>query len=177
MAPQAAVNGLTFAVPQVPDGSEPWEITPARVQSLQPSLRQVPGGTEVTIPEFDLTAAVVFTPDSDPAGLLAAWQRKTREVGPKAAQWSIDLAGEEFRKVVQTHARLEGIAPKIDEAPRLICEAERYLMEAKRDRLGCNDEAAYFNALRALRPLRILAGAHWDRPSRRSTARRRRRTR
>ena len=28
-------QGLTFTVPLVPDGSEPWEITPVRVQSLQ----------------------------------------------------------------------------------------------------------------------------------------------
>ena len=163
VAPQGAVNGLTFAVPQVPDGSEPWEITPARVQSLQPSLKFVPEGAEVTIPEFDLTAAVVFTNDTCPDGLLAAWQRKTREIGPKVAQWSIDLAEEEYRKVVTTHARLEGIAPCVEEAPLLIHEAERAIMEAKRDRLGCNDEAAYFSALRALRPLRILARSHWDR--------------
>lgn len=161
--PQAAINGLTFAVPLVPDGSEPWEITPARVQSLQPSVRHVPGGVEVTIPEFDLTAAVAFTTDTDPEGLLAAWQRKTREIGPKVAQWSIDLAEEQYRKVVKTHLRLEGIAPEIPGASTLIIEAEKSLMEAKRDRLGCNDEAAYFHALRALRPLRILARAHWDR--------------
>ena len=163
VAPQASINGLTFAVPRVPDGSEPWEITPARVQSLQPSVRYVPEGTEVTIPEFDLTAAVAFTTDTDPDGIIAAWQRKTREIGPKVAQWSIDLAEEEFRKVIKTHERLESIAPPIAEAPLLIRQAEKSLMEAKRDRLGCNDESAYFHALRALRPLRVLARAHFER--------------
>ena len=161
--PQAAIKGLTFAVPRVPDGSEPWEITPARVQSLQPSVQMVPEGMEVTIPEFDLTAAVAFTTDTDPDGIIAAWQRKTREIGPKVAQWSIDLAEEQFRKVVKTHQRLEGIAPPIFEAPRLIREAEKALVDARRDRLDCNDESAYFNALLALRPLRILARAHWER--------------
>jgi hypothetical protein len=162
VAPQASLNGLTFAVPRVPDGAQPWEITPARVQSLQPSVKLVPDGTQVTIPEFDQTAAVVFTSDTEPDGLLAAWQRKTREIGPKVAQWSIDLADEEYRKVVTTHARLEGIAPPVEQAPMLIREAEKAIMEAKRERLGCNDEAAYFKALLALRPLRILARAHWD---------------
>lgn len=166
VAPQGAVTGLTFSVPRVPDGSQPWEITPARVQSLQPSVKLVPDGMEVTIPEFDLTAAVVFTPDTEPDGLLAAWQRKTREIGPRVAQWSIDLADEEFRKVVKTHERLEGIAPPVEQARLWICEAERFLMDAKRDRLGGNDESAYFNALRALRPLRILARTHWERAMR-----------
>jgi hypothetical protein len=162
VAPQAAVNGLTFAVPRVPDGSEPWEITPARVQSLQPSVKLVPEGMQVTIPEFDLTAAVAFVADTEPDGLLAAWQRKTREIGPRVAQWSIDLAEDEFRKVVKTHERLATIAPPVDEARLWICQAERYLMDAKRDRLACNDESAYFNALRAMRPLRILARTHWE---------------
>jgi hypothetical protein len=161
--PQAAVKGLTFSVPQVPDGSEPWEITPVRVQSLQPSLQLTPDGVQVTIPEFDLTAAVVFTTDNDPEGLLAMWQKKIRQTGERAAGWACDLAGEEFRKVVKTHTRLEGIAPPLVEAPRLLREAEKSLMEASRDRLANNDEGAYFNALRTLRPLRVLMRAHWER--------------
>lgn len=161
--PQAAITGLTFNVPLVPDGAVPWEITPVRVQSLQPNLRLTPEGTQITIPEFDVTAAVVFTSDTDPDGLLAAWQRKTRQVGPYAAAWALDLAEAEYRKVVRVHTQLSGIAPLIDEAPRLLADAEMSLLAAKRDRLGHNDEAAYFNALRALRPLRILMRVHWDR--------------
>src|SRR5436309_9083904 len=61
--PQGAVQGLTFTVPLAPDGSEPWEITPVGVHSLQNQIRLTPDGTQVTLPEFDLTAAVVFTSD------------------------------------------------------------------------------------------------------------------
>jgi hypothetical protein len=160
--PQASVQGLTFTVPQVPDGSEPWEITPVRVQSLQPNLRATPEGVQVTIPEFDLTAAVAFTTDTDPDGLLAMWQKKTRQTGQRAAAWACDLAEEQHRKVLQTHARLEGLAPPLPLAHMWIRDAERHLMEAKRDRLANNDESAYFNALRAMRPMRILMRAHWE---------------
>ena len=37
------------------------------------------------------------------------------------------------------------------------------MLEAKRARVANNDEAAYFDALRALRPLRVLMRAHWER--------------
>ena len=104
----------------------------------------------------------MFTTDTDPEGLLATWQKKTRQVGQHAAAWACDLAEEEFRKVVKTHARLEGLAPPIEQAPLWIRDAERHLMEARRGRLANNDEAAYFGALRALRPLRILMRAHWE---------------
>ena len=71
------------------------------------------------MPEFDLTAAVVFTNDNCPDGLLAAWQKKTREIGRSAAGWAIDLAEEEYHKVVKTHARLEEMAPPLEDPKRL----------------------------------------------------------
>jgi hypothetical protein len=161
--PQGAVRGLTFTVPLVPDGSEPWEITPVRVQSLQPALHITPEGTQITLPEFDLTAAVAFTSDNAPDGLLAAWQKKTREFGPYAAAWACDLAKEQFKKVVRTQSQLEGIAPPVKDADLMIREAQRRLMEAERARLGNNDELAYFDAIRALQPLRLLMRSHWER--------------
>jgi hypothetical protein len=161
--PQATVSGLTFTVPLVPDGSEPWELTPVRIQSLQNQMKITPDGVQITLPEFDLTAAIVFTSDNAPDGLLAAWQKKTREFGPFAAAWACDLAEEELKKVVKTQMRLDAVAPPVEQAGLRIKEAERLLMEAKRARLVNNDELAYFDALRALRPLRLLMRAHWER--------------
>ena len=39
--PQGAIQNLTFTVPLVPDGAEPWELSPVRVQSLQHQLKNV----------------------------------------------------------------------------------------------------------------------------------------
>jgi hypothetical protein len=161
--PQSAVQGLSFSVPLVPDGSEPWEVSPVRVQSLQNQIRVTPEGTQVTLPEFDLTAAVVFTSDTGPDGLLAAWQKHTRRVGRFAAAWACELAEEQFKKVTTTHARLEKMAPPVENAALLLHEAEEHLLAARRGRLANNDEMAYFEALRSMRPLRLLMRAHWDR--------------
>jgi len=161
--PQAAVPGLTFTIPLVPDGSEPWEITPVRIQSLQNQVKQGPDGLQITLPEFDLTAAVVFTSDNAPDGLLAAWQKKTREFGPFAAAWAVEIAEEQLKKVLKTQDRLDVLAPPVEQADMWLKEAERRLLEAKRARVANNDELAYFDALRALRPLRLLMRAHWDR--------------
>lgn len=160
--PQGAAQSLTFKVPLVPDGAEPWEITPVRVQSLQHQLRQTPEGIQITLPEFDMTAAIVFTSDTDPEGLIAKWQKQIRAFGPQAASWACDLADEEYKKVKATQAKLAVLAPPIEQAEGLIRMAEKRLMEAKRARVSNNDELAYFDAIRAMRPLRILARAQWE---------------
>jgi hypothetical protein len=163
--PQAAAAGLTFTVPLVPDGSEPWEITPVRVQSLQDHLVQTPEGIQITLPEFDLTAAVVFSSDFAVNGLLAMWQKHTKRVGPFAAAWAIELAEEQFKKVVKIQARLEELAPPLEhpDPAMLISRAECDLLAAKKARVSNNDEGAYFDAVRALRPLRSLMRAQWER--------------
>lgn len=166
--PQGAVSGLTFTVPLVPDGSEPWEITPVRVQSLQNQLRQTAEGIQITLPEFDLTAAVVFSSDFAVNGLLAMWQKKTREIREHAAAWAVELAEEQYGKVVKTQARLEELAPPLEDPNPavLLREARCHLLDAKRARVSNNDEMAYFEALRALRPLRTLMRAQWERATR-----------
>lgn len=161
--PQGAVQGLTFTIPLVPDGAEPWEITPVRVQSLQSELRQTPEGLQITIPEFDMTAAIVFTNDNAPDGLIAKWQKHTKRVGRFAATWMCELAEDQLHKVVRTHDQLVTLTTPIDQAEMLLKRAERELMTAKRELVANNNEAAYFDAVRSLRPLRVLMRAYWER--------------
>jgi hypothetical protein len=160
------VAGLTFSIPIVPDGAEPWELSPVRVRSLQPQLRVTAEGTQVTLPEFDLTSAIVFTSDRGPDGILSAWQKHVRRIAPQAASWACDLAEEQYHKVLYVHRQMVDVAPKFVEADRLIKEAERRLLEAKRARNSNNDESAYFEAMAAMRPLRVLARTHWENANR-----------
>src|SRR5262249_40687533 len=58
---QAAVSHLSMTVPQVPASTQAWEVSPGQVNALK-GERTV-GGTKITLPEFGLTAAIVFTRD------------------------------------------------------------------------------------------------------------------
>src|SRR5205807_1273253 len=58
---QAATAKLQIVVPQVPPSFQSWEITPGEVRSLK--AEREPTGRRVTIPDFGLTTAVVFTSD------------------------------------------------------------------------------------------------------------------
>jgi len=160
--PQGSVANLSMNVPLIPDGSQPWEITPARVQSLQFNSKREISGTRITLPEFDLTSAIVFTSDLSPNSLVVKCQNHSRLIAPQAAQWSRDLATIQLKKVRQTHAELTAVAPPVLNADRLLREAEERLASAVALERSRDYVNAHLEAMRSMRPLRILMRAHWQ---------------
>lgn len=160
--PQGVVNDLSMVVPMIPDGTQPWEISPGRVQSLQHNSKRVLGGTALTIPEFDLTAAVVFTSDLSPGGLVVRWQNQSRQASQIATEWMIKLAELEYDKFRKVHEQLLQVAPEVTNAGKLIQEAERRQNLAREHERNGDYQSAYLEAQRSMRPLRILMRAHWE---------------
>ena len=106
---QGAVDGLKIKINQVPDVYEPWVLTPASYENLHASgsVRSVPGGTEITIPKFDLTSIIVFTNDTTPDGLIVRWQDNIRHTfGREAARYAKEQATEIYSKVTAVHEKL-----------------------------------------------------------------------
>jgi hypothetical protein len=161
---QAAASNLSLVVPQVPLGTQAWEISPAEVRSLR--TERVVGGTKVTLPEFGLTAAVVFTADNGPNGLLVGLQEQTRRMRALAAQWSHDLAAEEINKVARVETELERGGHTLPDGPKLLENARTRLVASRDHRASGDHRQAYAEAERALRPLRILMRAQWERATR-----------
>jgi hypothetical protein len=154
---QAAVSKLSITVPQIPASSQAWEISPGHVHSRK--VERTTGGTKITLPEFGLTAAVLFTGDSSIVGHL---QTQARQTSQRAAKWARDLAEEEIRKVARVEEQLEqaGHIPPKDQ--NLLEDARRRLQRCS-DLLAKGDyEEADAEAQRALRPLRILMRDQWN---------------
>lgn len=157
---QSAGSKISMTVPQVPNGTQAWEISPGDVRSL-PTERVVEG-TKITLPEFGLTAAVVFTADNGPTGLVDHFQRHARRTRRLAAQWSHDLAEVEIDKVSQVEMELERSGHTLPDAAALMDSARRRL-QASTDQWNNGDfRQSYHESQRALRPLRILMRAQWD---------------
>lgn len=157
---QAAVSEVNFVVPQVPAGSCPWEISPGQIRALRME-RQV-GGTKVSLHEFSLTSAVVFTGDLSPTGLVVKFQQRQRSMEPLAAQYAHDQAQEELAKVEKINAELEQAGHALRDGAELLAKAREYLASCETHRRDGRHAEAYADAQRALRPLRILMRAHWD---------------
>jgi hypothetical protein len=154
---QAAVAKLSLVVPQVPQGTQAWEVTPGEVRGLR--AERVVSGYKITLPEFGLTSAVVFTADNS---LVVRFQELVRARRQLAAQWTRDLAHLELAKALKVEQQLEQAGHTLPDARKLVQDAQ--------DRLRLCEELwnnhlfseAYHEGQRALRPVRILMRAQWE---------------
>ena len=154
---QDAVAELGFTVPMIPQSWQAWEVSPAQVRSLQP--KRVLGGARVSLHEFSLTAAVVFTPD---LGMVVRLQNQQRRMAPTASQWAHDQAAEELAKAEKVDGQLAQAGHTLPDATELLKKAHAALDKSAELRRNGSHEEAYDQAQAALRSLRILMRAHWD---------------
>ncbi len=157
---QSAIAALTIIVPLVHDGADPWRITPAGVECLAHQTEKVPGGTKLTITEFDLVCPIVFT--SDRPGLVAWWQDYSRKYGRLSARWALDMAAIEYEKVAAVHTKITAMGIKVRAADLLFQQSSRFHEEARRQFAAELYDKAYQDAMRALRPLRVIMRDHWQ---------------
>jgi hypothetical protein len=157
---QSALANLEIVIPGAPQDAQVLEVSPGEVRALR--NERVAGGVKITVPDFGLTTAVVFTADVNLIGRLQQDARRTQKL---AAQWSYDLAAEELKKVELIHAQLEQLGHTQPDARKLL-EKSRSLLNAARDAWTRGTQpdyrVAYAEAQRALQPLRILMRAHWE---------------
>jgi hypothetical protein len=156
---QAAVGELKVVVPLVHDGADPWRITPAGVECLAHQTEKKVGGTELTIRDFDMVCPVVFT--NDRPGLVAWWQDYTRKYGKLAARWALDMASVEYEKVAAVHAKLAAMGAAGKGAESLFKLSARYHEEARKEFAAELYDKAHQDALRAMRPLRVIMHDQW----------------
>ncbi len=157
---QGAIPALKITVPLVYDGADPWRITPAGVECLAHQTKKVVGGTELTINEFDLVCPIVFT--NDRPGLVAWWQDYTRKYGRLAARWALDMAAVEYEKVAEVHSKLNAMGIKVNGADVLFNQAKRFHEDARKHFAAEVYDKAYQDAMRAMRPLRVIMRDHWQ---------------
>jgi hypothetical protein len=154
---QAAVSRLTLVVPQVPKTTQAWEISPGEVRGLK--TERVDKGLRVTLPEFGLTSMVVFTSDTN---LMGRFQDQARSKRQQAAQWSYDMAYYELEKAVKIQTQLEQLGASVPDANALLEDSRKRLQKSKELWDAKNFSEAYHEAQRAIRPVRILMRAQWE---------------
>jgi hypothetical protein len=154
---QLATSSLSIVVPQVPQGATAWEVTPGEVRSLR--IERVVGGTKITLPEFGLTTAIVFTSDTSQ---VIHFQEQCRARRQLAAQWTYELAVQELQKVWRVEEQLEKDKHTLNDGAALLKDARDRLKVAKEYWDDRRFTDAYREAQRVLRPVRILMRAQWE---------------
>jgi hypothetical protein len=154
---QAAVSKLSMVVPQVPQGTTAWEVSPGEVRGLKPE--RVAMGYKITLPEFGLTGAVVFTADN---ALVVRFQEQCRARRQLAAQWTRDLAQLELAKALRVEQQLEQAGHTLPDGAQLVKNAQERLRRCEELWNNHLYTDAYLEAQRALRPVRIMMRAQWE---------------
>jgi hypothetical protein len=163
---QGFVSNLTFKV-MAPENYSAWEISPGRFRSYP--VKSVLGGREITIQNFNLTAAIVLTGDLGPKGMVVRFQEEQLRLRKDAAQWTHDQAQEELVKVARIHEELTQMGKTLDDGPQLLDTAREWLAKSHKHRLNGEFTEAYNDAHLALRAVRLLQREHWDAAVRRLT--------
>jgi hypothetical protein len=118
---------------------------------------------KVKIEDFDLTSALVFTPDTK---LIVRLQEHCQAIRYLAAQWSYEQAVEEKRKVEFVQRQLAKLGQSLPQTEKFLTEAQKKLDLARKHWELHMYAEAYHEAQRALRPLRIIMRLHWERATR-----------
>jgi hypothetical protein len=157
---------LTITVPQVPATHQCWEVLPGRLRSYPP--KRVLGGTQVSLEQFSLTTALVFT--SDFSGQIVRFQVFQRRWRLVAAQWAHDLAAEELAKAILVQEELDRLGQKLPDGDALVEKARQWLDRCQEYRRNHEFPEAYTAAQVALQTVRLLMRAHWDQAARGRTS-------
>jgi hypothetical protein len=158
---QAAASDLSVTVPGVPITAAAWEVSPGRIQS-HPIHRDL-GGSTVRLRNFSLTSAVLFTSDFSPTGPVVWLQNEQRKKGRLAAQWLHEQAEEELKKVKRVQAELDRLGHGLSDGNALLDRAEKALQQSLQHRRNHEHGEAYNQAEVALRSMRVLMRASWER--------------
>ncbi|MHB1425877.1 MAG: hypothetical protein ACYC3I_22155 [Gemmataceae bacterium] len=158
--PQGYVPQVRLKV-MVPENYSAWEVSPGCFRSYpsKPTL----GGKEITLQNFNLTGAIVFTADILGRGsLVPRFQEMQRSMRKDAAQWTHDQAQEEIVKVSVVHEELKKLGKKVHDGDALLDTARQWLDKSRKHRVDGEFSDAYMDAQLALRAVRILMRQHWD---------------
>jgi hypothetical protein len=159
-AGQSAGNQVWFLVPGVPETNKAYQLTPGGLLPTRDQQRET-GGVRITLEEFGLTGPILFAHDRLVIDSLA---RRSALIGPQAAEMARNLAVGKFHTVRELAAELAPRTPApAGQSTRWIAAARSSLQQCDGYLAAKEYRAAYLRARRAMRSLRLVERAYWER--------------
>ena len=148
---------IKFVAPPFARDAIAYAVTTTGIQPLRRKI--VSGGLEITLPDFDLTAAVIVTTRTE---IYQKLRERARRLAPKSASVYVGLAQAKLDRVKNVEVQLNAMAPDIPIAEVNLARAERLLIQAE----AALQQQDYVGAVRysksVMQNLRSLQRAHWD---------------
>ncbi len=154
--PQMAMKDLKIIVRGL-DDAQAYEVSPGNVATLD--RVRVPGGLQITVPEFGGTSLIYLTTDG---ARVVEIQRAVAAVRPSAVGLAIEQAQIQLAWVAEIHRLLVEDGHPMAEGDELLLTAQRQIKSAQDAQERQDYEVAWEEARRSIRPLQILMRYQWD---------------
>ncbi len=155
---QMAGNDVRIKVRGLPESAFLWEITTTGLWPLE--TKRVTGYTEIRLPRFNMTAALMVATDQSIAEKM---ERKIRQMQARNAELALLLAKEKFARVLKVDRQLTELGVGLPEATHILAQARRAIDQGNIAFEKQQHNPARRNAKLASRLLRILQRSHWER--------------
>lgn len=152
-----AANDLKILVRSLPESAFLWQITPTGLWPLETSRKA--GGTEIRIPRFNMTAALMVATDQ---GVAQEMERKIQQIQSRAAELSLELAEAKFERVQKIDSELNELGVGLSAGSHLLLQSRRLIEESRLSLKKQHYHQTRDNAEMACQLLRILQRTHWQ---------------
>ena len=154
---QMAANDAKIVVPGAGQSARAWEISTTRIHEL--ASERVAGGKEVTLPKFDLTAAILFTADET---LIERFIRKMEALREPSARVALELARAKFDRVAAVDLELHRLGHGQPDAGSILDAARVCLDRAEAELQSQRYHESRLQSADALQHLRNLQYIYWS---------------
>jgi hypothetical protein len=150
-------SDLRLMIRGLPESAFLWEITPTGLWPLE--THRVTGGTEIRLPRFNMTAALMVATDQ---GVAQEMERKIQKIQRRSAELALQLAEAKTTRVVEIDQELASLGVGLGDATHLLEQSRRTLAAARDAYAKQQFHQARLNANLASQLLRILQRMHWQ---------------
>jgi hypothetical protein len=156
---QMAARNVRIVVPGVKETAKAWVITTTEILPVKTDRNAEPGGTLISLDQFDSTIAIVISTD---LGLGDKLRAQVAQMQAQSAETVVQLARAKRQRVEAVIQEISQLGHPQDDDERMLAKAREFAEEAglaleRKDYIRAREQADL-----TLRMLRVIQRAHWD---------------
>lgn len=156
---QMAANDASIVVTGVDETAAAWEISTTGLRSISTENRKrVAGGIQITLSQFDMTSAIIFSSDRT---LVERLRQKMESLRARSAEVCLELAFAKYERVLAVDRRLQELGVGQLDAVPIMARARALLDDSRAVLQRQQFHESRLQSANALQLVRILQNAYW----------------
>lgn len=155
--PQLAANDATIIIPGVEQSASAWEISTTEIRNL--TMTPVAGGRQITLPKFNMTAAIIVTTERE---LIEQLKAQMEPMSERSAQVSLELARAKLDRVIEVDRQLQELGVGQLDSLTLLSAAQVRLKDAQDAFRKRDFRSSRILSGESMQLMRQLQDAYWS---------------